>query len=142
MATVSPFLAIGLVVAGLVAVALAVLVFDVARGDVGGGRHTMERARRLLVVATDTATADRADWWVAQQRLEHPELQCFVLVEPDGQRLFMAAQDVIEREHPDAIVWVRRSGHRDAGSETTYERVKEQISLPIDTIDVPEVVAR
>ncbi len=41
----SGWLAIGLIVIGLLVVALAVLGFDISRGDVGGGRHTMARAR-------------------------------------------------------------------------------------------------
>ena len=133
----SAWLGIGLVVIGLVAVALAVLGFDIARGDVGGGRHTMARARRLLVIATDERTGDQADGWVSEQRSERPELQCFVLVEPDGQGLFMAIQDVIDREHPDALVFVRQEGERHGEPGTTYERIKEQYSLPIDTIYVP-----
>jgi hypothetical protein len=48
----SGWLAIGLVVVGMAAVAVTVLLFDIARGDVGGGRHTLARARRLLVIAT------------------------------------------------------------------------------------------
>jgi hypothetical protein len=60
------WLVIGLIVLGLAAVALAILVSDVARGDVGGGRHTMERARRLLVVATDAETRGGADRWIRE----------------------------------------------------------------------------
>jgi hypothetical protein len=132
----SGWLAIALIVIGLVAVAVAVLAFDIARGDVAGGRHTMARARRLLVVATDDETGKGADHWVAEQRSERPELQCFVLVERDGQELFMAVQDAIEREHPDVIVMIRHEQERH--SETgTYARLKEQLSLPIDTIYVP-----
>jgi hypothetical protein len=132
----SGWLAIGLVVIGLVTVAVVILAFDLARGDVGGGRHTMARARRLLVIATDEQTASAADRWVREQRGERPELQCFVLVEPDGQGLFLAVQDVIEREHPDALVMVRheQEGHALTG---TYGRLREQFTLPIDTIEVP-----
>jgi hypothetical protein len=131
----SGWLAIGLVVIGLVAVAITILAFDVARGDVGGGRHTLARARRLLVVATDDATERAADRWVSEQRSEHPGLQCFVLAMPDDQELFMAIQDVIEREHPDALVMVRHEEQQ--GLTGTYGRLKEQLSMPIDTIDVP-----
>jgi hypothetical protein len=135
----SGWLAVGLVVIGLIAVAAAVLMFDVARGDVGGGgRRTMARAHRLLVLATDERTGDEADRWVAEQRRERPELQCFVLVEPDGQGLFSDVADVIDREHPDAIVVVRHASERH--DETgTYARLREQLSLPIDTIYVPAV---
>jgi hypothetical protein len=131
----SGWLAIGLVVIGLVGVAITVLLFDLARGDVGG-RHTMARARRLLVVATDEETGRGADRWVGEQRAERPELQCFVLVEPDGQQLFMSVQDAIERESPDAIVMVRHDGGRHQALEGTYARLKEQFSIPIDTVYV------
>jgi hypothetical protein len=132
----SGWLAIGLVVIGMVGVALTVLIFDIARGDVGG-RHTLARARRLLVIATDAETGERADRWVGEQRAERPELQCFVLVEPDGQELFMSVQDVIERDSPDAIVMVRHEEDRHQAIQSTYGRLKEQFSIPIDTIYVP-----
>lgn len=133
----SGWLAIALVVGGLVAVAVIVLAADIARGDIGAGRHTMARAQRLLVVATDHETASRADSWVVDQRSERPDLQCFVLVESDGQELFMAVQDVIAREHPDAIVMVRHEEERHAVIGGTYDRLKEQLSMPMDTIYVP-----
>lgn len=130
------WLAIGLVVIGLVAVAVVVLLFDIARGDVGGGRHTMARARRLLVVATDEETGRHADAWVGLQREERPELQCFVLVEPDGQGLFMSVQESIGRESPDAIVMVRHEQERHGHAGSTYARLKEQFSIPIDSVFV------
>ena len=134
------WLAIGLVVIGLIAVALIVFAFDVARGDVGGGRHTMERARRLLVVAPDEVTRAGAERWVAEQRREHPLLQCFVLVDPGGIDLYMAIEDVVQREHPDAIVVVRRPEDRDAQLAGVYSRLKEGQSMPVDAIYVgPEI---
>lgn len=132
----SGWVAIGLVVIGLAGVALAVLIADLYRGDIGGGRHTMARARRLLVVATDKATVDHAESWVTEQRRERPELQCFVLVDPDGQGLFEAVQDVIDRERPDAMVMVRHEQDRHATQTGTYGRLKAQGLLPIDTIYV------
>lgn len=130
----SGWLAIGLILIGLGGVALAMVLIDMARGDVGG-HHTMARARRLLVVATDDATSARADAWVAEQRKEHPELQCFVLVEAEGQRLFEAIEDVTERERPDAIVMVRHAADRH--DETgTFARLKGQGFGPIDSIYV------
>jgi hypothetical protein len=134
----SGWVAIALVVAGLVGVAVAILISDVLRGDIGGGRHTMERARRLLVVATDDRTAARADEWVAEQRREHPRLQCFVLVKPEGQELFEAVEDAIERERPDAMVMVRHEGDRSSDRTDTFTRVREQGLLPVDAIYVPD----
>jgi hypothetical protein len=134
----SGWVAIALVVAGLVSVAVAILISDVLRGDVGGGRHTMERARRLLVVATDDRTAVRADEWVAEQRRERPRLQCFVLVKPEGQELFEAVEDAIERESPDAMVMVRHESERDSDHIDTYTRIREQGLLPVDAIYVPD----
>ena len=69
----SVWLAFGLIVGGLAVVAVAVLVTDIARGDVGGGRHTMARARRLLVVALDPGTRAGAERWIAEQREEDPD---------------------------------------------------------------------
>lgn len=128
----SGWLAIGLVVIGLLAVAGVVLAFDIARGDVGG-RHTMARARRILVVATDERTGAEADRWAAAQREERPELQCFVLVEPEGQSLYEAIHEVLDRERPDAIVMVRYESERESHTDT-YARLKEEGVGPIDTI--------
>jgi hypothetical protein len=130
----SVWLGIGLVVIGLIAVGLCVLAFDMFSGHLGGARHTIARARRLLVVATDEETRRGADRWVSEQRAEHPELQCFVLVEPEGQGLFMAVQDVIERERPDALVMMRHTGERHLSESGTYGRLKEQLDIPIDTV--------
>lgn len=127
------WLGIALVVGGLAAVAIAILLVDVVRGDVGGGRHTLERARRLLVVATDAETTAEADRWVQGQRGEHPDLQCFVLSRPDDQNLYMEIEELIDRESPDAILMVRRpdDGHGLAG---TYGRLKEELRVPVDAI--------
>lgn len=127
----SVWLGIGLIVIGLLVVAACVLTFDLFSGHLGGARHTMERARRLLVVATDDETGASADRWVEEQRRQHPQLQCFVLVEPEGQALFEAVEDVIERERPDALVMVQH-GTRD--HSITLDRLREQLDLPIDTI--------
>jgi hypothetical protein len=130
----SGWLAIGLIVIGLLVVALAVLGFDISRGDVGGGRHTMARARRLLVIATDEETGRAADRWVGEQRAERPDMQCFVLVEPDGQELFMAVQSAIDRESPDALVVVESEASRGGHHNVTIERIREQFTVPIDTV--------
>lgn len=135
------WLAIGLVVLGLVAVALIVVAFDVARGDVGGGRHTMERARRLLVVAPDEATLAGAERWVAEQRREHPLLQCFVLGDPGDSDLYMAIEEVVQREHPDAIVVARHAEERDTQLAGVYGRLKEGQSVPVDAIYITEGAA-
>jgi hypothetical protein len=135
----SGWLAIGLVVIGLVGVAVTILAFDVGRGDVGG-RHTMARVRRLLVVATDPPTSARAEQWVAEQRGERPDLQCFVLVEPEGERLYQGIHDVLDRERPDAIVMVRPEAERHGPHTGTYARLREEGVGPIDTIWVSEGV--
>ena len=132
----SGWLALGLVVIGLVGVACVVLVFDVLRGDVGGGRHTLKRARRLLVVATDVETEAGAEMWIEEQRAERPELQCFLLVEHEGQELFTAIQDAIDRERPDAIVMARHAGESRWAHEGTYGRLKEEQRVPVDAIFV------
>jgi hypothetical protein len=134
---VSGWLAIGLVVIGLVGVAVAILLTDLLRGDIGG-RHTMARARRLLVIATDEPTGARADRWIDERRAERSDLQCFLLVEPDGEDLYRAVHDVIDREHPDAMVMVRH-GSEHGGMETgTYARLKDEGSLPLDVIYIDE----
>lgn len=133
----SGFLAIGLVVGGLVAVALIILAFDVARGDVGG-HHTMERARRLLVVSTDQVTASGADRWIDDQRREHPRLQYFVLHGSDDQETYMAVQESLERDRPDAVVVVRHQGDSPATLAGMYGRLKEDLHIPVDAIFVDE----
>lgn len=130
------WLAIGLVVLGLVAVALLVVAFDIARSDVGGGRHTMERARRLLVVAADDVTLAGAERWVAEQRREHPQLQCFVLGDPGDSDLYLAIEDVVQREHPDAIVVARHAEESHTQLEGLYGRLKQGQSVPVDAIYV------
>jgi hypothetical protein len=134
----SGWLALGLVILGLVGVACIVLFFDVLRGDVGGGRHTLARARRLLVVATDAATHEGAEAWIEEQRAERRDLQCFVLVEREGQELFMRIQDALERDRPDAIVMVRHAGESHWAHEGTYGRLKDEQPVPVDAIFVGE----
>jgi hypothetical protein len=134
----SGWLAIGLVVLGLVAVALIVVAFDIARGDVGGGRHTMERARRLLVVATDDVTLAGAERWVAEQRRAHPELQCFVFGDTGAADLYLAIEDVVQREHPDAIVVARHTEDSHTQPEGLYDRLKRDQSVPVDAIYITE----
>jgi hypothetical protein len=138
---VSGWLAIGLVVIGLVGVACVVLLFDILKGDVGGGRHTLARARRLLVVATDAETEAQAERWIARQHDERPELQCFVLTEREGQELFMAIQHAIDHDRPDAIVMIRHGGEGRWAHDATYGRLKAEQRVPVDAIVVDEEVA-
>ena len=133
----SGFLAIGLVVIGLAGVAAVVLMFDVLRGDVGGGRHTLARARRVLVVATDERTEAGAEAWIDAQRAERPDLQIFTLTAPEGQELFMAIEEAIAGDRPDAIVMARHARERHA-EEGTYARLKQEGRVPVDSIFVEE----
>jgi hypothetical protein len=135
---VSGWLAIGLILIGLVGVAAVVLVFDVLRGDVGGGRHTLARARRLLVVATDGPTEAGAEEWIATQRAGRPGLQCFLLTAPEGQELFMAIEEAIDGQRPDAIVMARHAGESHWAHEGTFGRLKEEQRVPVDAIFVGE----
>jgi hypothetical protein len=137
----SGWLIMAMVVGGLVIVALAILATDVARGDVGGGRHTMERARRLLVIATDEATRVGAERWIDEQRAEHPDRQYFVLSDPEEQDLYMAAQEAIARERPDAIVIARHADEPHPVLEGIYGRFKEEGALPVDAIYVERVAS-
>ena len=133
----SGWLAIGLVIIGLAGVAAVVLVFDILRGDVGGGRHTLARARRLLVVATDEETLRGAEEWIEQQRAERPDLQFFVLAEhTEGQDLFMAIEHSIDHDRPDAIVMARHAGESHWAHEGTFGRLKEEQRVPVDAIFV------
>lgn len=132
----SAWLALGLLVAGLIAVALAILAADVARGDVGGGRHTMERARRLLVVATDEQTRAGAERWIDEQRREHPDRQFFVLADAEGQDLLMAIEQAIERERPDAVVVARHEEEVHSTLAGVYGMLKENARVPVDAIYV------
>lgn len=132
----SGWVAIGLVLAGLIGVAVVVLIFDVARGDIGG-RHTLARSRRILVVATDDGTHQRAESWIAEQRAEREDLQCFLLVEHEGELLYQGIHDVMDRERPDSIVMVRHAGDH-AEHEGTLARLREEGVGPIDSILVEE----
>lgn len=132
----SVWLAIGLVALGLIAVAAVMLIGDIVRGDVGGGRHTLERARRLLVVATDAQTRGGAERWIDEQRIEHPERQFLVLADIEGQELFEAVQGAIERERPDAIVVTRHDEESHSMLSGIYGRLKEDSPIPVDAIYV------
>jgi hypothetical protein len=132
----SVWLAIGLIVIGLVVVAAAILISDIARGDVGGGRHTMARARRLLVVATDEQTRAGAERWVAEQRREHPEQQFFVLEDTAEDEIFLAVHEAIERERPDAVVVARHDEESHSVLSGLYGALKEDATVPVDAIYV------
>ena len=134
----SGWLTIGLVVLGLGAVAAAMLLVDSLRGDVGG-RHTFARARRVLVVAGDDEARARAEAWIAEQGEARPELECVLVAEPEGQTLFEAVAEAVERARPDGIVMVRRRA--DLHDETsTYARLREQGFGPMDSIYVEDEV--
>ena len=130
------FVAIGLVVVGLVAVALIILVFDIARGDVGGGHHTLERARRLLVVCTDPYDMPGIDKWIEDQRRDHPRMQCFVLSGADDQPTYEAVQAAIESNRPDAVVVAREKTESHPKLAGLYGRLKEDAVVPVDAIYV------
>lgn len=130
----SGWLVIAFTIAGLVIVAVAVLITDVARGDVGGGRHTLERARRLLVVATDDETHREAERWMDEQTAERPDMQFFLLVEPEGQGLYLAVEEAIERDRPDAVVMARHADDSHTTLAGTFGRLKEDMRVPVDAI--------
>jgi hypothetical protein len=136
---VDPWVAIALIIAGLIGVAVVMLIFDVLRGDIGG-RHTLSRARRILVVATDGPTADRAEEWVAAERIERPDLQCFVIVEPEGEGLYQSIHDALDREGADSIVFVRKASERHEEHTGTLARLHDEGVGPIDTIFVHDQV--
>lgn len=131
----SVWLAIGLIVVGLVVVAIAILITDIARGDVGG-RHTMARARRLLVVATDPQTTGGAERWIAEQRTEFPDRQFFLLADAEGEDLFLAVDAAIERERPDAVVVARLEDESPTLLSGLYGALKEDAKVPVDAIYV------
>lgn len=134
----SVWLGLALVTGGLIAVAFAVLASDIARGDVGGGRHTLQRARRLLVVSTDEQTAKGADRWIDEQHRERPDMQFFVLTGPDDQALYLAVEDCIDRDRPDGIVVARPAAVSHGSLDGLYGRLKEDLRLPVDAIYVTE----
>lgn len=133
----STWAALALTIGGLAAVAVAILVNDIASGDVGG-RHTMARARRLLIVAMDNETSQGALAWIRAQREERPDLQCFFVSGPDGQGLYMDVQEAVERERPDAIVVARHAEDSHTTLEGLYGRLKEDADVPVDAIYVGE----
>ena len=134
----SGWLAIGLFVTGLIVVALFVLLFDVMRGDVGGGRHTMARARRLLVVSTDADTSAGAERWMTEQHVERPDLQ-FLVLTGDGEddpQLFADIESAVERDRPDAIVFARHDEESHTTLARLYGELKEHATVPVDAIYV------
>ena len=132
-----PWVAIALIIAGLIGVAVVMLIFDVLRGDIGG-RHTLARSRRIIVAATDGPTADRAEEWVAAERIERPDLQCFVVVEPEGEGLYKSIHDVLDREGADSIVFARYPSDRHEEHTGTIARLHDEGVGPIDSIYVRE----
>jgi hypothetical protein len=136
---VDPWVAIALIIAGLIGVAVVMLIFDVTRGDIGG-RHTLARARRIIVVATDGTTADRAEEWVARERVERPDLQCFVIVEPEGEHLYQTIHKTYETESVDSIVFVQHESERHEAHTGTVARLHDEGVGPIDSIYIPDEV--
>lgn len=132
----SAWLALGMFIIALVVVALIILAMDVARGDVGGGRHTMERARRLLVVSTDATTARGAEAWMDSQLVEHPRMQCFVLAGADDQESYLDIQEAIAQHRPDAVVVARHHEDSHTTLDGLYGRLKEDLEIPVDAIYV------
>lgn len=116
------------------------LIFDVSRGDIGG-RHTLARARRILVVATDEDTAARAEEWIAQERAERPDLQCFLLVESDSEELYQRVHYSLDHDVPDSIVFVRHAADRHEAHTGTYARLHDEGVGPIDAIYLEEAKA-
>ena len=132
----SVWLAFGLIVAGLVVVAIAILITDIARGDVGGGRHTMERAQRLLIVATDPQTTRGAERWIAEQRSEHPDRQFFRLDAPGGGDLSPAVTSGTGRDRRVAVGGARRDDESHTLLSGLYGALKEDATVPVDAIYV------
>jgi hypothetical protein len=132
----SVWLAFGMIIGVLAIVAIAILITDVARGDVGGGRHTMARAERLLIVADEPGLLAGAETWISEQRTENPQRQIFVLEDPEGESLPEAVDRALERYKPDGIV-VARSYRDDPGSlGGIYGALKEDSVVPVDAIYV------
>jgi hypothetical protein len=89
-------------------------------------------------VATDERTEAGADAWIEGQRAERPDLQVFQLTAPEGQDLWLAIDDAIENDRPDAIVMARHARERHGPEEGTYARLKQEGRLPVDSIFVEE----
>lgn len=136
----SVWLAFGMIIGALVIVAVAILISNIARGDVGGGRHTMARAQRLLVVAESPALIAGAEPWIKEQRAENPEKQ-FLVLEDVEDDVSAAVHYAIDREKPDAIV-VARSYRDDPHSlGGLYGELKEDAPVPVDAIYVKAEVS-
>lgn len=132
----SVWLGLGMIIGVLVIVAVALLISDIARGDVGGGRHTMERAERLLVVADDPGLLAGADPWIAEQREKYPDKRILVLEEVTAEDVPSAVHYAIEREKPDAIVVARSFRDDPASLGGLYGELKESAGVPVDAIYV------
>ena len=131
-----PLALIGLVVACLIVIAVAVLWSDVTAGAVGGGRQTLARARKILVVATDAETEAEGRSWAERQRPEHPDLECLVVrVTPDD--VYSRVHAMVDAERPDAVVMVRHREEQHGHSlEGAYGALKEDLGTPLDSIYV------
>jgi hypothetical protein len=132
----SVWLAFGMIIGALVIVAVAILISDIARGDVGGGRHTMARAQRLLVVAETRALIAGAEPWIAEQRTEYPDKQILVLEDVPDDDVSAAVHYAIDREKPDAIVVARNFRDDPHSLGGLYGELKEDSQVPVDAIYV------
>ena len=121
----------------LVIIAFSMLFADALRGAIGG-RRTLERARRLLVVSIDDATERAARGWIERFRADHPATRCVPLRVGDGSDgdTYIAVQQEIEKTDPDGVVWALHESSRHS-EEGPYAMARRELELPMDAIYVP-----
>ena len=81
--------------------------------------------------------ASRVDW---DRYPDDPDF--IVLADTEGQELYMAVQEAVERERPDAILVTRHDEDSHSTLSGIYGRLKEDLPVPVDAIYVARDVAR
>jgi hypothetical protein len=136
-------LTIGLIVGAVIvlgAIALILLSSDVVKGNIGG-RHTLERARKLLVVSADEPTRARGDDWSAHHAEKHPDVEIVPLdvSGADGDfAAYLAVQEAINAQKPDGLIWVLHTGESRHAEEGPYAMAKRELNIPMDAIFASE----
>lgn len=136
-------LTIGLIIGAVILLAIVAVVLlstDVLKGDIGG-RHTLERARKLLVVSTDDATKARGADWAAHHAETHADVKIVPLDASQVQgdfNVYLHVQEAINAEQPDAVVWVLHGDEGRHPEEGPYAMAKRELGVPMDAIVVSD----
>lgn len=125
------------VIASALVIAGGVVLFNDVIGGAIGGRKTLERARRLLVVSLGEGTESAAAEWRDRHVATHPDVEC-TLERPAGgtdYAVFQATERAINKYNPDAVVWVLPAHDRHS-HESAYAAARRELTIPMDAVYV------